>query len=397
MDRYILAQRYARAGSAMARAGIDLWVSLGREQTVLSEPAFLFLMPAEVIQRAALILTAQGERICVCGYLDEEEMTDSGLFTSVIGYSGAREFEPALAAVLALHRTAARLALNISELEPSSDGLSHSDYLLLARVLAAAGFAGEIVPSVPIMKCVRGKKSREEADKIEHAVRAAMGVYEEARPQMRLGLSGEDVQRLFQGIIDRRGYGYSWEARNNPYVSIGPRSSYLCRHPPRDVRIEPGDVVNVDLGIRIDGFSSDNQRTFYALRPGESGPPEEVVRAFTALQRMNREVCAAMKTGVDSASLTAIGDRIMIECGYPSGWKGGYGHEIGLFAHHGGLTAGLNAAKAALDCTLEENMTFTLEPAILTPYGRVCQEEVVCVGDLGGAMFGAPQAEIWLI
>ena len=140
-----------------------------------------------------------------------------------------------------------------------------------------------------------------------------------------------------------------------------------------------------------------NQRSFYALRPGETHAPQEVQHAWETIQAMNQAVCAAMRTGVDSDSLTAIGNRIMIEYGYDQGWKGGYGHELGVFAHQGGLSAGYNPYKTDLDKTLEENMVFTLEPAILTSHGRLCQEEVVRVTSHGGQMLSTPQSEIWLI
>ena len=42
-------------------------------------------------------------------------------------------------------------------------------------------------------------------------------------------------------------------------------------------------------------------------------------------------------------------------------------------------------------------MTFTLEPAILTSFGRVCREEVVVVGKEKGEILSTLQDEIWLI
>lgn len=167
--------------------------------------------------------------------------------------------------------------------------------------------------------------------------------------------------------------------------------------PPDDVYVEPGDVVNIDFGIRVDGWATDNQRTFYALRDGETEPPYEVRRAFSALQEVNRRVTAAMKPGIDSSELTVPGNLVMEKYGYDKRF-GGYGHELGLFAHIGGIGAGRHSVNIGQDATLEENMTFTLEPAIITPFGRVCQEEVVCVGSgNGGFMLSTPQSEIWLI
>ncbi len=389
--------RFQRAIEALTQYDIDAWIILGKETNVLGEPAYLFLMPIEVSGRTALILTKGGERVLVGSRMEMEEWDASGLFTETFTYPDLPGFEALIAEALAKRMPMGRVAINAFTTDPSADGLSHTDFLLLERCFAAAGFAGELVPAAQIMKHVRGRKSDQEVEGIRKAVQEAMKIYDEARPQMRVGMSGMDIQRLFQGLIDKKGYGYSWYHDGNPFVSVGPRSSYLCKRPPADVFIQPGDLVNVDLGIRIDGFASDNQRSFYALREGETAPAPEVQRAFETIQHMNRDVCAAMKTGVDSCDLTEIGNRVMLEHGYEEGWTGGYGHEIHLFAHQGGISAGKGLYRPELDTILEENMTFTLEPAILTSQGRLCQEEVVRVTKKGGEMLSSPQKEIWII
>ena len=393
----IYGQRYDRAAEALRQNGIDAWVILGRETHILGEPALLFLMPADVMNRAAVVVTAQGERICIISPIEAEEAKASGLFTRVQEYPRPALFEDTITQVIKTLVPLNKIALDFSDSDPSSDGLTYTAWMMLQRCFKEAGFSGDLVSAAPVMKLVRGRKSDEEVEKIAAAVTQAMKIYEEARSQMRLGLSGMDVQRLFQGIIDRKGYGYSWQKQANPYVSVGARSSYNCKIPPADVFIEPGDLVNVDLGIRLDGFASDNQRSFYALKAGETCAPYEVQHAWETIQAINTAVCAAMKTSANSDELNATGNRIMLENGYEQGWKSSYGHELGLFAHQGGISAGFHPFKPELDKILEENMTFTLEPAILTSHGRLCQEEVVRVTQSGGQMLSTPQSEIWLI
>lgn len=397
MNTEIYRQRYRRAGEALAASGTGAWITVGRETHMLGEPAMLFLAPMTVFRHTALILTSSGGRVCVCAGIECEELRDSGLFTEVTGYQTVTDFEPVLSAALSALMPLRRIALNFSRYDPSSDGLSHSDFLMFERIFGKIGFDGEIVSSEPLMKKVRGKKSGAEAGEIKKAADRAAEIYELARPEMKTGMSGKDVQTLFQRLADEKGLGYSWQKEYNPYVSVGARSSCNCVMPPSGVYIQPGDVVNVDFGIRSDGFASDNQRTFYAPESGETEPPEEVRRAFAALQSVNRAVCAAMKTGADSRSLSGIGSGIMNACGYPDIKFGSYGHEISVFAHVGGIAAGENAVSAFCDTVLEENMTFTLEPAVLTSRGRVCQEEMVCVKSGGGVMLSTPQKEIWLI
>ena len=231
---------------------------------------------------------------------------------------------------------------------------------------------------------------------IRNAVQESMRIYEEARPQMKMHMSGMDIQRLFQGIADRKGFGYSWSKYGNPFDSVGTRSSYLCKRPPEDVFIEPGDVVNVDFGIIVNGASSDNQRTFYALRKGETEPPEEVVHAFNTIREVNNALAKHMKAGVKSGDILKYANEVFVKNGYPER-NGGFGHEIGYYAHDGVLSPGTSRCEPDIDATLLEGMTFTLEPAILTSCGRVCREEVVAVGREEGEILSTLQDEIWLI
>lgn len=326
-----------------------------------------------------------------------EEMERSNLFTKYITYTSPLDYEDCIVNELRFIKNLNKIALNISESDPSSDGLNVTSYNMLLRSFKRAEIDPEIVSSASIMKLIRGRKSDEEIEKIKKAVDAAMEIYDEARSLIKVGMSGKDVQNLFKKIINSKGLGYSWHEPENPYVSVGIKSSYLCKMPPDDVFIEPGDLVNVDLGIKLDGFASDNQRSFYALRDDETSPPEDVVRAFKTIKEINETVCKSMKVLTNSNDLTKYGDEIMIRNGYSQGFKGSYGHEIGIFAHNGGISAGYNPFKPELDKTLEYNMTFTLEPAIITSCGRLCQEEVVVCKKYGGEFLSRPQEEIWII
>jgi Xaa-Pro aminopeptidase len=178
-------------------------------------------------------------------------------------------------------------------------------------------------------------------------------------------------------------------------VSIGTRSSYLCKRPPADVFTQPGDLINVDFGLRIDGFGSDNQRSFYVLGPGETSAPDEVQKAFEAVQAANRAAVAAAAPGVYSTLLRDRANQVFEALGYPK--VGSLGHEMGTFAHEGGMRSGSAFQIDELDCHLEEGMTFTIEPAILISHGRLCQEEDVAITKTGCRFLSIPQSEVWLV
>ena len=395
----IVRDRYERAAAALRENGIGTWIICGREAHFLSEPALTYMMPMDIFRRTVVIVTADGERICVCHSIESEEIESFGLFNTVLVYSKLPDFEEKLKEALEKIPLNQPVALDFSETDSSSDGISYSDFMMVSRILDEISFSGKIVSAQPIMRHIRGEKSDEEIEKIARAVSCAMEIFEQSRPLIKIGMSGKDVQRLFQDLAAEKGCDYSWSRDYNPYVSIGCRSSFNCKMPPADVFIQEGDIVNVDFGIRLDGYASDNQRTFYALRrsEGETEPPEEIRHALTALQKLNSEVCRAMKPGIDSNSLGDIGSKVMAEYGYDPEKYMSYGHELGIYAHNGGIGSGRHSINDGQDSVLLRNMTFTLEPAVITKYGRICQEEVVCVTENGGRMLSVPQSEIWLI
>lgn len=387
-------KRMERAYAALKEFDVDAWVILGRETHFTVEPAMLFLLPAAVLHLTALVITKTGESVCITTALDAEEVETYGAVTEVITYQG--DFDARLTEVLKRYLPGAhRVALNYSEVDPSADGLSLTQYRRVMRCLEAAGFKGETISACNIMKRVRGQKSPEEIAGIEHTVLTAMRLFEEARGFIRSGVSGADIQRFFQAKIHEIGGDYAWPKQANPFVSIGTRSSYLCKRPPADVYARPGDLINVDLGLRINGFASDNQRSYYVLRDGETCAPDEVQRAFEAVQAAIRAAVAAAAPGVHTTVPRDAANEVFASRGYPP--VGGLGHEMGSFAHEGGLRIGSTYAVPELDYHLEEGMVFTMEPAIITSHGRLCQEEDVVITGTGCRMLSIPQQEVWLV
>lgn len=394
-EKSLIKARIRRAIDALCEFEIDLWLTIGRETHMLGEPAFLFLLPGGMGHLSALALYRTGESALLSTYLYIEEMEQYGGHETNVLYKTFEDFDEKLTALIAKVPPNWRIALNFSEGDPSADGLSYTQYKRLKRLMDAAGFRGEVVSSHRLMKRTRAQKSPEEVLGIERTVTEAMRAFEEARDFIWPGVSGAEIQQWFQRWADARRYRYAWIKSGNPYVSIGARSSYNCVRPSAEVRVQPGDLINVDFGLRIDDFASDNQRSYYALRPGETQPPDEVLRAFEAIQACERAAVSAMRPGVDTTVLGQAAGDVLVRYGY-SGVKG-LGHELGTFAHEGGIGCGGIGLRTGLDTTLEAGMTFTMEPALLLSCGRLCQEEVVAVTEDGGRMLSIPQKEVWLL
>lgn len=389
----LLQQRIERAYAALKEFDVDAWIIIGRETHYTPEPALMYLLPATVLPVTALVIGKNGQSVCLIGALDTEEVQAYGPDVEVISYRA--DFESLLEGVIKRFLPAKRLALNFSEVDPSSDGLSYTQYRRIVRLLDGLGFQGELVSATNIMKRVRAQKSAEEVAGIERTVLAAMKIYDSARDFIHSGVSGADIQRFFQEKVHEIDADFSWPRPGNPFVSVGPRSSYLCKRPPADVFAQPGDLINVDFGLRIDGYASDNQRSFYVLREGETCAADEVQKAFEAVQAAIRAAVAAAAPGVYTTLPRDKANEVFTSLGYPA--VGGLGHEVGTFAHEGGMRMGSDFLINELDCHLETGMVFTMEPAILTSHGRLCQEEVVAITETGCRFLSIPQKEVWLV
>lgn len=392
----IRAQRLERGIAAMRAQDVDMWIAVGRDLMHKGEPMLNYLLTFEMSGPVAIIITRDGHTFAVNSCVESEELESMGLFSEVIvnndGYDGISR----IVTEKVMEFLPKTIALNYSNKDVTSDGLSFTLYKVLDSAFKNAGFMGNICSSQNLMKYLRANRSPEEVEMIRHAMQESMKIYQEARPHMKLGMSGMDIQRLFQSIADRKRFGYSWPKYGNPFNSIGTKSSYLCKRPADDVVIEPGDVVNVDFGIIVNGASSDNQRTFYALRDDETQPPEEVIHAFETIGEVNSALAAHMKAGIKSGDILKYANEVLVRNGFPER-NGGFGHEIGYYAHDGVLSPGTSRCEPDIDAAFLEGMTFTLEPAILTSCGRVCREEVVVVGKEGGDILSTLQDEIWLI
>ena len=122
--------------------------------------------------------------------------------------------------------------------------------------------------------------------------------------------------------------------------------------------------------------------------------PDEVQNAFEAVQAAIRAAVDVAAPGVYTTVPRDKANDVFLSRGYPK--VGGLGHEMGTFAHEGGMRIGSDYTIDELDCHLEEGMVFTMEPAIITSHGRLCQEEDVVITKTGCRLFRPKKKCGWL-
>ncbi|RLC72523.1 MAG: aminopeptidase P family protein, partial [Chloroflexi bacterium] len=163
------------------------------------------------------------------------------------------------------------------------------------------------------------------------------------------GLSELEVARALEEEMLKAGAeGVAFEI----LVASGPNSA-LPHHRAGKRRIEPGDVVILDFGCRVDGYCSDITRTVVC---GE--PPDRVRRLYEIVLTAQRRAVEAIRPGIAAQEVDRAARGAIALAGYAGHFIHRTGHGIGLNVHEEPYIVEGNTLP------LEEGMTFSVEPGI---------------------------------
>ena len=157
----------------------------------------------------------------------------------------------------------------------------------------------------------------------------------------------------------------------------------LPLHDP-DSPLQPGDILNIDGGLRYLGFAVDIKRTAYILRPGETAMPEGLQSAWLDTHAIARLYASKMLPGAIGHEIWAAINSEARERGYravgPDSGSvreqssqpeiGVYGHSVGNEAHDIGTRVAADLPFAYGDRVrfpLQENEWVSIEFHVNTP------------------------------
>lgn len=233
---------------------------------------------------------------------------------------------------------------------------------------------------------------------MREATRITLELFDMATRFIRPGRSEKAIAAHLLAEVERRGLTLSWDAEHCPAVYSGPGTAG-AHASPTDRLVQPGHLVNIDFGVRYQGYCADLQRTWYVLKPGETRAPENVQRAFDVLQASVDKVANALKPGVLGKDMDAIARSHLVENGYEE-FPHGLGHQVGRETHDGGALLGPAWEKYGEMpfLAIEAGQVFTIEPRMPVPgHGIMTLEEEVWVHEDGGEYISDPQRALWLI
>src|SRR5207237_1676522 len=95
----------------------------------------------------------------------------------------------------------------------------------------------------PLLARLRGRKSPAEVARIRRAVATTEEIVGLVTPQIRPGVSEQDLAGFVHREFTSRGLTPAWAADSCPIVNSGPASEPGHARPSPDIRVEPGHLV----------------------------------------------------------------------------------------------------------------------------------------------------------
>jgi Xaa-Pro aminopeptidase len=395
MSMTLIQEKVKQAAGLLKEFGVDCWITFTRESEICGDPTLVFLAPGHVTWHSAFIVLADGRTRAIVGLYDQKGIEETGAYDKVVGFvTGIKE--PLIEFLKeADPRT---IALNYSKASEICDGLTHGMYLTLHEFLAEAGLADRIVAAEKIVSALRERKSVAEIGWMRQAVRATEEIYDLVARFIAPGRTESEIAAFILAEAARRDLPTAWGKATCPAVFTGPDTAQ-AHYSPTGRTVEPGHVLNMDFGVKVEGYCSDMQRTFYILAPGETAAPEDVMNGFRTIVRAVEESKRAMRPGVAGHEIDAVARSIVTGAGYAE-FPHALGHQVGRFAHDGTALLGPKWEKYAHKPfqKLEAGMVFTIEPRLTVPgRGVVTIEEMVVVTPEGAEWLGRPQKDLVLV
>jgi Xaa-Pro aminopeptidase len=239
-----------------------------------------------------------------------------------------------------------------------------ADHLTVNALAALTSDAVQLHPTTGVVTGIRATKEPAELDAIRRAATIVSDAYEALVEHGLIGKTERELAWFLEHTMREAGAeALSFE----PIVGAGPHGA-IPHHHPGDRRVEPGELVVVDAGAKVDGYCSDFTRTF------ATGPiQEELERAYAVTRDAQAQALAAIRAGVEGSDVHDLAAKVIKENGFGA-LQHGLGHGVGLDIHEQPVL------RAGVDSTLMRSSVVTVEPGIyLTGLGGVRIEDLVIV------------------
>ena len=394
MDPKIRKEKLELAIRTLSQLDIDLWLVLTRENSL--DPISEDIGAETVVGKAAFLFTKEGEKIAIAASYDVEAIRVTQLYDKVLSYE--KEGLPTLLQEEINRIKPQQIALNVSEESPICDGLTVGLRNILERTVPA--YVDRFTSAEEIVVTMRSIKTKEEITRTKKAVEITVKILEEVANFTKLGMSEVDVAQFVKERMTELKVSPAWPKEMCPTVTIG---AHPAGHlgPQTQYKLERGDLMRLDFGIKYKGYCADVQRVYFALQHGKTSPPERLHNMFQTTRAAQDAGLALLRPGIRGVDVDAAARKVVVEVGYPE-YIHGYGHCLGRTAHEVGPLLGSDwperYSRKNIYRSIQESQIFTAEPSVtFEGVGSINLEDDVIVRKDGAERLSGPQEDFFLI
>lgn len=240
----------------------------------------------------------------------------------------------------------------------------HLPHAIWTELLAHLPASVELVAEQRLVDDLRVIKDAEELAQLQDAIDVLDRCLADVLARIEPGLTEKQVARMIELYLIEHADGPSFPS----IVASGPNAS-VPHAVPSDRRIEPGELLKIDIGARASGYVSDMTRTVSFGEPTDSRVSDIYAIVLEAQEHAEKHV----RPGMTGREGDALAREVIVRAGYGDTFVHGMGHGIGLEVHE---RPSLSQTRG--DEVLQPGMVFSVEPGIYLPgWGGVRIEDLV--------------------
>jgi hypothetical protein len=198
------------------------------------------------------------------------------------------------------------IAINMSDTLAEADGMSHSSYQKLVKILGPK-YSARLVSAEHVISDFIVRRTLNEVTAQANALELGRRLHAEALARIVPGKTSirEIVTWAQQWAFERHLTGFSAAGAGGVrvyYSAVSPKPSYPMTprywawHP--EYVLQRGDFFSFNVGVNYLGFSCDTKTHAYILREGETSVPESIQKSFDLAIAGQRIMRGHMKVGI---------------------------------------------------------------------------------------------------
>ena len=241
----------------------------------------------------------------------------------------------------------------------------------------ALKMAGEMIEELRVVK------DRGEIDAIRAAAKVTAEVFAEVMPQIRPGVMERDLAAEVEYRMRKKGAeGAAFET----IVASGSQSAHPHARPSSKT-LQESELVILDLGAILNGYSADMTRTAFL---GE--PSRRVRKLYSAVLEAQTRAVQAVQDAVPAGHIHSTARRVLATYGLARYFTHSTGHGVGLEIHE---RPRLRKGEVT---RLRSGSVVTVEPGVyLEGLGGIRIEDTVLVGPVGPEVLTPASKKDWVV